>query len=79
LGVAERGELDERHSVGEVVGDLGVGGRGKGEAGLAYSGRADEREQARALGPVAHQPPADDLQLARPVDERGRLRRQPSG
>ncbi len=48
--IADRGEVDQGHPIGELLGDLSNGRQG--QTGLAYPGRAGQCEQARRLGPV---------------------------
>ncbi len=67
-------QINQDHSVGEVVGELSVGGRRQGQARLAHTCRTDERQQTDALD---GQHPQDRLDLLRAAHQRRWLNRNP--
>lgn len=74
LRIGQRFERDERHAVGELVGD-GVRG-GDGQRGLADTTGPGQRHQAHLSSP---QHPGDGSQLLRPADQRPAPDRQRRG
>jgi hypothetical protein len=70
VGVADPGEVDEDHPVGEAVGH-GVGDR-QGQAGLAHPAGADQRQEGDRL---VQQPSAGGRRFPLATDQRGARRR----